>query len=134
MRTLFLSNDDIALALIEAKSKILGESFITPTELSQFTTFVQHQFDENGLDVIIRTEGLSKGNFIIDNGVITKSRGCSNSLNYIPYYQVLVILQDENLFLQFFTELETEKLKQLENMQLKKSQSVVKEKRLLSEF
>ena len=35
---------------------------------------------------------------------------------------------DENLFLQFFTELEVEKLKRLESMQLKKSQSVVKEK------
>ena len=54
MDMFFLSNDDIAIALIEAKYKILGENFITPTELSQFTTFIQHKFDENGLDVIIR--------------------------------------------------------------------------------
>ncbi len=128
MDMFFLSNDDIAIVLIEAKYKILGENFITPTELSQFTTFIQRKFDENGLDVIIRAEGLSKSDFTIENGVITKSKGCNNSLNCIPYYQLLVILMDENLFLQFFTELEVEKLKRLESMQLKKSQSVVKEK------
>ena len=128
MDMFFLSNDDIAIALIEAKYKILGENFITATELSQFTTFIQHKFDENGLDVIIRAEGLSESDFTIENGVIAKSKECNNSLNCIPYYQLLVILMDENLFLKFFTELEVEKLKRLESMQLKKSQSIVKEK------
>ena len=128
MDMFFLSNDDIAIALIEAKYKILGENFITPTELSQFTTFIQHKFDENGLDVIIRAEGLSESDFTIENGVIAKANECNNSFNCIPYYQLLVILMDENLFLQFFTELEVEKLKRLESMQLKKSQSIVKEK------
>ena len=105
MDMFFLSNDDIAIVLIEAKYKILGENFITPTELSQFTTFIQHKFDENGLDVIIRAEGLSESDFTIENGVIAKSKECNNSLNCIPYYQLLVILMDENLFLQFFTDI-----------------------------
>ena len=80
MDMFFLSNDDIAIALIESKYKILGENFITPTELSQFTTFIQHKFDENGLDVIIRAEGLSESDFTIENGVIAKSKECNNSL------------------------------------------------------
>ena len=39
MDMFFLSNDDIVIVLIEAKYKILGENFITPTELSQSSSW-----------------------------------------------------------------------------------------------
>ena len=56
MPSFFLSKKEVALVLITAKYRIFNESFATTSELHQFTSFMQQEFNKRELGVIILYE------------------------------------------------------------------------------
>ena len=133
MASSFLSIGYVAMVLIKEKSQIFGESFITMSELNQFRYFMQKEFNNKDLGIVITYNDLSREDFNIFGGVVIPSERCCYDVDYIRY-DILNILTDENLILQFFTELENRKLKNLENLQANTYKSCAKDKRLSLEL
>lgn len=133
MSTTFLSIGYVAMVLIKEKSLIFSENFITMSELNQFRYFMQKEFNNKDLDVAITSNDLSREDFNIFGGIVIPSERCCYDVDYIRN-DILNILTDENLILQFFTELESRKLKTLENLQINISKSCTKGKKLSLEL
>ncbi len=111
----FLKEDFIALSLINSKDKLFHESSITTSELSEYTSYLQKEFNSRDSDVIITSNGLDKENFNIMGDAITISKNCGINTNFIPL-NVLSVLNDNDLIINFWMQLEKEKLKSLENI------------------
>lgn len=133
MKNSFLSIGYVAMVLIKEKTQIFGESFITMSELNQFRYFMQKEFNNKNLGIAIVSNDLSIEDFNIFGGVVIPSERCCYNVDYIRS-DVLNILTDENLILQFFTELENRKLKILENIQANTYNSSTKDKKLSLEL
>lgn len=118
MRGKFLSKEYLALALIEAKNNFFHENFVTTSELNQFENFIQQQFTNQKLDIIVYSNNLSKEDFNVVNGVIMLSDNCAYNLDMLSR-EIYNILTDVNLIVEFFMTLESEKLNKLENIQQK---------------
>ena len=118
MRGKFLSKEYLALALIEAKNNLFHENFATTAELNQFENFIQQQFTNQKLDIIVYSNNLSKEDFNVVNGVIMLSDNCAYNLDMLSR-EIYNILTDVNLIVEFFMTLESEKLNKLENIQQK---------------
>lgn len=112
----FLSEGYIAMALLKAKRDFFDESFITFSELNQFDHFIQQEFNNQDLD-IITSNGLSIEDFNFMGEVIMPSEGCCFDLDILPL-DISSILNDTNLIVSFLINLESEKLKSLENVQV----------------
>lgn len=121
MSSTFLSKEYVALALIKAKFQIFDESFATTSELSQFILFMQHEFNERELGIVI-THELGIEDFNIKGGVITITDRCCFDLDRLPD-EILNILTDESLILKFFVKIETRRLEILKSFQLSSAQS-----------
>lgn len=113
MKTTFMSREYIALALIKAKYQFLRENFITMSELNQFNHFLQMEFNDRELDVIINSDTLKKENFNIMGNVIMESNTCYLDLDFLPE-TLLNILYDNDLISSFLLNLENEKINNLE--------------------
>ena len=118
MRGKILSKEYLALALIEAKNNLFHENFATTAELNQFENFIQQQFTNQKLDIIVYSNNLSKEDFNVVNGVIMLSDNCAYNLDMLSR-EIYNILTDVNLIVEFFMTLESEKLNKLENIQQK---------------
>lgn len=118
MRGKILSKEYLALALIEAKNNLFHENFATIAELNQFENFIQQQFTNQKLDIIVYSNNLSKEDFSVVNGVIMLSNNCAYNLDMLSR-EIYNILTDVNLIVEFFMTLEREKLNKLENIQQK---------------
>ena len=118
MRGKILSKEYLALALIEAKNNLFHENFATTAELNQFENFIQQQFTNQKLDIIVYSNNLSKEDFNVVNGVIMLSNNCAYNLDMLSR-EIYNILTDVNLIVEFFMTLESEKLNKLENIQQK---------------
>ncbi len=118
MENPFLLKEYIALALIKAKSEIYGESFTTTAELSQFTIFMQQVFNERELGIVIVHE-LGMKDFNVNGGIVTVTDRCCYDLMQLSDVpdDVLDILTDESLILEFFMRLENGRLKILKKLQ-----------------
>ncbi len=110
MRTFFLDKEYVALSLIRAKYQIFRENFITISELEQYQHFLQQEFNNRDLNIIITSDTLTTENFNIIGEIIITSNNCG--LNLLPI-NVLSILYDTNLVTDFFIKLEKEKLETL---------------------
>ena len=127
MRGKFLSKEYLALALIEAKNNFFHENFATTAELNQFESFIQQQFTNQKLDIIVYSNNLSKEDFNIVNGVIMLSDNCAYNLDMLSR-EIYNILTDVNLIVEFFSTLESKKLEKLENKQKEVSKTYKKNK------
>ncbi len=126
MSSPFLSKEYIAIALIKAKYEIFNEEFITLSEFNQFNHFVQQEFNNQDLGIVISSNDLSRENFNITNGVVMLTENCWCNLDKLPA-NIYSILSDKNLVSNFLMKLEIEKLKILENVQLEQGTIAVKE-------
>lgn len=113
MSVYFLGNEYVALALINAKKQFLNESFITSSELNQFKSFLQQEFNNRGLNIIIPSYSLSSKDFNIMGDVIMTSNDCAYNIASLPL-NVLEVLYDYYLIIDFLLQLENDKLKKLE--------------------
>lgn len=113
MKTFFLGKEYVALSLIKAKDQFFRERFITISELNQFDHFLQQEFNNRNLDIVITSNTLSSEDFNIMGEVIMTSNTCCFNLDLLPIY-VLTVLYDSNLIVDFLTQLENEKLEILE--------------------
>ena len=113
MKTFFLGKEYVALALINAKDQFFRERFITISELNQFDHFLQQEFNNRDLDIVITSNTLSSEDFNIMGEVIMTSNACCFNLGLLPI-NVLTVLYDSNLIVDFLTQLENEKLETLE--------------------
>lgn len=113
MKTFFLGKEYVALSLIKAKDQFFRERFITISELNQFDHFLQQEFNNRNIDIIITSNTLSSEDFNIMGEVIMTSNTCCFNLDLLPI-NVLTVLYDSNLIVDFLTQLENEKLKILE--------------------
>lgn len=117
MSTIFLSQEYVALVLIKGKENIFSENFITISELNQFSYYMQKEFNKNGVNSVISTGNFNRENFNIINGVITIKKENVYNLNTVPV-DIYKILTDKNLIINFFKQLEEEKITKLNRMQL----------------
>lgn len=124
----FISLNYIALALIEAKYEFFREDFITSQELNRFRSYIQRFFIENGFGLAIVDNELTREDFIVANGVIKVTERCCYDLKRLPT-KVENVLRDTNLILQFFVQLETEKLETLKQIQMENPNLLIKTKR-----
>lgn len=115
MATYFLSKNYVAASLLEAKYDFYKERFITFSELNQFDYYIQQEFNRRDLDVVINSDGLSREDFEHIGDVIIPSSGCCFNLDRLPV-SVSYVLKDKELIAKFFIDLESEKLKTLENV------------------
>lgn len=113
----FLSQEYVALVLIKGKENIFNENFITISELNQFSYYMQKEFNKNGVNAVISTGNFDRENFNIINGVITIKKENVYNLNTVPV-DIYKILTDKNLIINFFKQLEEEKITKLNRMQL----------------
>ena len=113
-----LSKKYLATALIRGKYKIFNENFITISELNQFDHFMQKEFNNRNLGIVITSDSLNKEDFIIIDGIVIPSEKCCYDVNRLPY-EILNILTDDNLIAKFFMELEQKRIKVIENLQEK---------------
>ncbi len=127
MRGEFLSKEYLALALIEANNNLFHENFATTAELNQFENFIQQQFTNQKLDIIVYSNNLSKEDFSVVNGVIMLSDNCAYNIDMLSR-EIYNILTDVNLIVEFFSTLESKKLKTLENKQKEVSKTYTKQK------
>ena len=127
MANKFVSTGYIAMALLKTKYEIFNESFITMSELNQFAHFVQREFNNRNLDLVVTYNSLSREDFDIVNGVIVASENCCYDVHRLSI-DVLCVLTDKNLFMRFFTELEKEKIITLEKWKTSTSKTSVKGK------
>lgn len=120
MSSPILSKEYVALALIKAKFQIFGESFATTSELNQFRLFMQQEFNERQLGVVITHElGIA---IQVKGGVVTVTDRCGLDLDRLPD-KILNILTDESLILNFFAKIETRRLEILKSFQPSATQS-----------
>ena len=117
MIAMFLLQEYVALALIKGKESIFGESFVTTSELNQFSYYVQKEFDKRDLNVVISTGNLNREDFDTINGIIVLKNKCSYNLSTIPV-DIFKVLTDRNLIVNFFKQLEEEKISRLNKLQL----------------
>lgn len=117
MSTIFLSQEYVALVLIKGKENIFSENFITISELNQFSYYMQKEFNKNGVNVVISTGKFNREDFNIINGIITIKEENVYNLNTVPV-DIYKILTDKNLIINFFKQLEEEKITKLNRMQL----------------
>lgn len=117
MSTIFLSQEYVALVLIKGKENIFSENFITISELNQFSYYMQKEFNKNGVNVVISTGKFNREDFNIINGIITIKEENVYNLNTVPV-DIYKILTDKNLIINFFKQLEEEKIIKLNRMQL----------------
>jgi len=113
MKTFFLGKEYVALLLIRAKEQFLEESFITISELNQFDYFLQQEFNNRNLDIVITSNTLSSEDFNTMGEAIMTSNTCCFDLNLLPL-NVLTVLYDANLIADFLIQLENKKLEMLE--------------------
>ena len=109
----FLPKEYVALALIEAKFRFFNENFATTIELNQFTEFMQRKFNERKLGIVIKHD-LRLEDFNIKNGIVTITDRCCFNLKRLSN-EILNILTDETLILEFFVNIETKKLEILKS-------------------
>lgn len=126
----FLSKEYLAAALLKAKYEVFRDSFITVDELNQFNHFIQTEFNKQNLGIVITSNSLSRENFNIIDGVIIPTESCCFDVDRLPS-EILSILMDKNLILEFFIELENRKLETLENLQNETTKSE-KRKKIMS--
>ncbi len=117
MSTIFLSQEYVALVLIKGKENIFSENFITISELNQFSYYMQKEFNKNVVNVVISTGKFNREDFNIINGIITIKEENIYNLNTVPV-DIYKILTDKNLIINFFKQLEEEKITKLNRMQL----------------
>lgn len=117
MSTIFLSQEYVALVLIKGKENIFSENFITISELNQFSYYMQKEFNKNGVNVVISTGKFNREDFNIINSIITIKEENVYNLNTVPV-DIYKILTDKNLIINFFKQLEEEKIIKLNRMQL----------------
>lgn len=117
MMTVFLPQEYVALALIKEKENIFGENFITTSELNQFSYYVQKEFNKRDLNVVISTGSFNIEGFDVINEIIVLKNQCSYNLNTIPV-DIFKVLTDRNLIVNFFKQLEEEKITKLNKLQL----------------
>ena len=117
MSTIFLSQEYVALVLIKGKENIFSENFITISELNQFSYYMQKEFNKNGVNVVISTGKFNREDFNIINGIITIKEENIYNLNTVPV-DIYKILTDKNLIINFFKQIEEEKITKLNRMQL----------------
>ncbi len=117
MSTIFLSQEYVALVLIKGKENIFSENFITISELNQFSYYMQKEFNKNEVNVVISTGKFNREDFNIINGIITIKEENIYNLNTVPV-DIYKILTDKNLIINFFKQLEGEKITKLNRMQL----------------
>lgn len=127
MNTEFISLEYIALALIEAKYEFFREDFITRSELNRFRSYIQRFFNENGFGFAITGNHLTREDFVVANGVIKVTERCCYDLNHLPT-KAEKVLKDTNFILQFFLQLETEKLETLKQIQIENPNLLIKKK------
>lgn len=108
MGTKFLSNDIVAVVLINAKKNFFDDDFITISELNQFMYFLQQEFNENELDVVLVSNGLNMEDFKMVGNIIMKSNDCSVSLALLPL-NIQMVLSDKRVLAKFFLNLEKER-------------------------
>lgn len=108
METKFLSNDIVAVVLINAKKIFFDDEFITISELNQFMSFLQQEFNENELDVVLVSNGLNMEDFKMVGDIIMKSNDCSVSLALLPL-NIQMVLSDKRVLAKFFLNLEKER-------------------------
>lgn len=121
METIFLENDYVALSLIKSKEKIFHEKFVTFSELGQFEHFLQQEFNNQELDIVITSNGLSSSDFKIVGDVIMPVDNCSLNINLVPF-RALKVLNDSNLLTDFFEQFENERLEAIEKSKVKNLQ------------
>lgn len=113
METIFIGEEYVALSLIKIKNQFLGENFITISELNQFEHFLQQEFNNNFLNILITSNGLNNEDFTIMGEVIMISNTCSLNIDLLPI-TVLKILYNSDLIINFLQQLENEKIEKLE--------------------
>ena len=113
MKTIFIGEEYVALSLIKIKNQFLGENFITISELNQFEHFLQQEFNNNFLNILITSNGLNNEDFTIMGEVIMISNTCSLNIDLLPI-TVLKILYNSDLIINFLQQLENEKIEKLE--------------------
>ena len=119
-----LECDYLAAALIKGKYEMLNENFITVFELSQFRRFMQKEFNNRNLNIVINND-LDRYNFNIINGVIMLANEDCFNINILSF-EILSVLTDSDLIMQFLIEIEKEKLNTLNNFKGDNSKSKVK--------
>ncbi len=109
-----LDKDFILLALINYKSEIFNERYISSTEVNKYTECVQNEFNKRNLEVVIKLGNINKDCFFEFNNLITKKDECYININILPT-DILNVLNDKELLSNFYLELENEKIKKLIN-------------------
>ena len=114
MDSFLLSRLYIVLALINAKNEIFHEDFATMSELNRFTLFMQSEFNSRNLGVAI-THELDREvlDISMDGTFIKISNRCRSGLEMLSS-NVLDVLTDKSLLAEFFTKLENDRLKEIE--------------------
>jgi len=112
MKTRFLTNKYLLLQLINYKTRFLGENYVTISELNRFNNYLQNEFNNKNLNVVISNE-LNNEDFLIYNGIIESKN--SINLDFLPT-DILNIISDNNLITNFLIELEKEKIVKLEEV------------------
>lgn len=113
MQTRFLGKEYLVLALIKWKNHFFQENFITSSELSRFEQFLQQEFNNLNLNVIIASASLSAIDFETIGDIIMLSDTCGCNLDLLPM-DISTILYDSNMMSNFFQVLEKEKLEKIE--------------------
>lgn len=126
MTSPFLSQEYVALALIKAKFEIFGENFATTSELNQFNTFMQREFNERELGIAI-VNRLDIEDFNIKCGIVTITDRCCYDLSRLSD-EIEDILTDKSLIIKFFMRIEMKKLEILEDLQQKNTESCTNDK------
>ncbi len=107
-----LPNEYVALALIKAKFQIFNENFATTSELNQFRLFMKQEFNKRKLGIEITHElGIY---FNVKGDVVTVTDSCCLDLDRLPN-EILDILTNESLILEFFVKVETRRLEILKS-------------------
>lgn len=83
------------------------------SELNEFDHFLQKEFNDRDLGIIITSDILKKENFNIMGNVIMESNSCYLDLNFLSD-TLLNILYDNDLISNFLLNLESEKIANLE--------------------
>lgn len=113
----FLRKEWIAVALAQAKKKILGEDFVSILELNQFSKFLQTEFNNKKLNIIITRDLPNSEGFEIKDGIIVVPRTWNICLLSEDYQS---ILSNEQLFIDFFIAFENKKIERLKESKRKK--------------
>ena len=111
----YISRDYVAPALIMAKRQVLYENYITIEELNEFERYLQNIFNEKGLNILVLFNTLNRNDFIVYNDVILKSDDCSINFTDAPI-ELISILYDTNLFIDFYIRFEENKLANLNEL------------------